>query len=115
LTTEVVLAARTLEQTGKRYFAQSNEEKDKNKDVDNGNVGYVRIDGLREYIKLRPTDPEQLWPTLPSFKSAFDSFYNTNKAIVWNCFVGLAHHLEELDGRVLLKPEELGMPKTCFI
>jgi hypothetical protein len=35
-----------------KYFALSQEEKDKNKDPDNLNLGYVLVKGIREYLKV---------------------------------------------------------------
>lgn len=35
-----------------QYFQQPQEEKDKNKDPNNHNLGYVLVKNIREYIKV---------------------------------------------------------------
>jgi len=76
------------------------------------NLGYVRVEGVREYLKLRITDDAKLWPQLPErFKECFEEVFNDIKEISWNCFVALAsddrreekEEKEEKEERVISK------------
>lgn len=71
-------AARSLEAIAWKYFAQEDSAKDSNSGRDRSNLGYIRVVGTREFIKLRPSDETQLWPSaeaLPSFAETYGEFY----------------------------------------
>jgi hypothetical protein len=72
-------AAKNLEQIAWKYFAQADEIKDCNSGADRSNLGYIRVKGTREFIKLRPSDESQLWPNkaaLPEFEQIYRDFYD---------------------------------------
>lgn len=91
------------------YFTHSLEEKQKNAEKDNNNLGYVKGD-FREYIKvsledrpflmfqLRPTDPEELWPCEGDekpFKSAYENMFGEYSAFAFKIFELLATYIDE--------------------
>jgi len=70
------------------YLSQSLLIKEQNKSpLLNANVGYVHIPDIREYIKLRPSDPLSLWPQYPdSFEKSFLQFHKEYSKIAIRCF-----------------------------
>jgi len=73
------------------YFSQQQEAKDANKDENNFNIGYVKVTGIREYIKLRKGDPENLWPKEPpDMKDHWISVLDSLKDIAWKIFTSLS-------------------------
>jgi len=72
-------------------------------DKDNNNIGYVSIGDIREYIKLRSTDPEELWPTHPeNFKEIFDNFNEIYSKFAFATFEALASSIDLEDGLPLI-------------
>jgi len=54
------------------------------------NLGYVSVK-VREYIKLRLSDPAELWPTQPDdFTDTFKNVFNKMKELTWCVFLGVA-------------------------
>jgi len=73
------------------YFGQPSDVKTLNKDTDGVNIGYINITGVREYIKLRASDEEKLWPkNPPTFKQNWLNLFNLLKPIAWKCFLSVA-------------------------
>jgi len=57
------------------------------------NLGYVLVPGVREYLKLRKSDTENLWPTSPpNLKDHWISVLNDLKDISWNIFKSLSDY-----------------------
>eukprot|EP01124_Arcella_intermedia_P029472 TRINITY_DN6228_c0_g2_i1.p1 TRINITY_DN6228_c0_g2~~TRINITY_DN6228_c0_g2_i1.p1 ORF type:complete len:309 (+),score=102.48 TRINITY_DN6228_c0_g2_i1:23-949(+) len=85
-----------LSQVGLEYLAQELEVKKVNSDPDGNNLGYVHIPGVREYIKLRTTDPSSSWPTHPpQFQEVFKKFFDTYAEIAFASFDLLAAFEED--------------------
>jgi len=75
------------------YFAQPMEVKEMNKDKDGNNLGYVEVPNVREYIKLRPSDPLSFWPTKPeTFHENWTNVFSSLLKISWKCFLAVAQH-----------------------
>jgi len=79
---KVVLSCAEYSEIALRYLEQKQEGKNGNIDPDKNNLGYVKISDVREYIKLRPEDPESLWPQnnhnfteAEQFKDAYQRFF----------------------------------------
>jgi len=71
-------------------------KKIKNKDEMKQNIGYIHITGIREYIKLRPSDEENYWPRKPEgFRAIFDNFFISYKNIANTCLEILSNFVEE--------------------
>lgn len=71
-------AAKNLEAAASSYFKLPQEEKDKNNGADGNNLGYIKVSGIREFIKVRPSDSSYLWPSeqlVPEFKGVYSDFY----------------------------------------
>lgn len=64
------------------FFALPQEEKDKCRHPDADNMGYVLIRGVREFIKVRKTDPDHLWPPAAEFRAAFGRFFELHLPVV---------------------------------
>jgi len=107
---ETLETSEALEQKSLEFFKLANDEKMKNGDAMNNNVGYVLITGVREYIKLRPFDPPELWPQAPAdFKTAYDSFFASHSKVAFSCFETLAHYIDQSDPtkKPLLNKDEI--------
>jgi len=87
-------ASEKLRQVAMEYLSQDLTIKLNNMDPDKNNIGYVHIPGTREYIKLRPNDPEQLWPSSPEFRSAFQNFFNLYSQLAFTVFDILSHYAD---------------------
>lgn len=84
------------------YFKLDMSEKEKSKTVDRTNMGYIHVPSIREYLKLRPFEPE-LWPdNPPSLKKAFQNAFDSLKTIAWETFLCVADY----------EGHQLGDPKT---
>jgi len=104
----VIQSSEKLSEVSFQYLAQDMELKKSNIEKDKNNIGYVNIPGVREYIKLRPTDPEDLWPTYPTdFKEAYNAFFHIYSQIAFNSFDLLANYVEEGKSDPLIKPEHV--------
>jgi isopenicillin N synthase-like dioxygenase len=91
----VVMISEKLTQVSSAYLAQDLDTKKKNLEKDGNNLGFVHINNVREYIKLRPSDAEYLWPTYPpDFKSVFDEFFKIYSQIAFSSFDILAEFVE---------------------
>jgi len=90
------------------YFDQSQEIKNKNLEKDKNNLGYVHIKGVREYLKLRPSDPPELWPTHPDdFTNTFVSFFETYAQIAINSFQLISNYRDPVDNEPLIPPDKV--------
>eukprot|EP01122_Echinamoeba_exundans_P012382 TRINITY_DN5153_c0_g1_i2.p1 TRINITY_DN5153_c0_g1~~TRINITY_DN5153_c0_g1_i2.p1 ORF type:complete len:334 (-),score=58.15 TRINITY_DN5153_c0_g1_i2:21-884(-) len=90
---QTTLAAKNLENIAWKYFAQPDDVKDRNSGADRSNLGYIRVKGTREFIKLRPSDETRLWPNkeaLPDFEQIYRDFYQRMFTLVWSAFRTLA-------------------------
>jgi len=98
-----------LTQAALQYLHQDMDIKDKNKDPQGNNFGYVDIPGIREYIKLRPKDPPDWWPQHPShFESAFTAFHEKYSQISLKCFKILSEwvDVDEPEPQRLIRKED---------
>jgi isopenicillin N synthase-like dioxygenase len=81
---------KTLFEDRDTFFNSSSDVKAVSKAPDLTNMGYILIPKIREYIKLRPFEPE-LWPNdPPTFKTSFDNVFQILKAIAWETFLSVA-------------------------
>jgi len=78
------------------YLNQPLSIKEKNiSPIENSNVGYVHIPGVREYMKLHPLSSESLWPEHPdTFKTTFSQFHKSYTQIALTCFHILANWID---------------------
>jgi len=96
-----------LSEVAFEYFTQESDIKNLNLEKDKNNIGYVLIPGVREYMKLRPTDPTELWPSHPlDFKLAFDNFFETYAQIAFTSFYLIAEYQAE-DNQPLITPDRV--------
>jgi len=84
----------TLHKDRVEYFAQ---EQDKKMDncINNGrnNIGYVKGGNSREYIMVRISDGEDVWPKYPPLLSRnLKDVYSILHEIAWNVFDAVAHY-----------------------
>jgi len=84
------------------YFNLPRDVKEMNKEDDGivrYNLGYVSVEGVREYLKLRPNDPEKLWPKNPStFAHNWHSLFDDLKEIGWKLFLQVAKYNDGSSG-----------------
>jgi len=98
--------------TDKFFNETSFEEKKNMMEPDRNNLGYVHVQSVREYIKLRTTDPPNLWPKSEEFKQIFNEFFETFYKIAEATFVGFSNHFEEEKEDVLIPEENLDAIKS---
>jgi len=84
-------ASEKLRQVALDYLAQDMSQKIKNEGPDKINVGYINVPNIREYIKLRPTDAEALWPKTAEFKPSFNNFFAVYSKLAFTVFDIVAH------------------------
>jgi len=96
---KIVASAKAFGAVAQEYLEQPDQGKEQNKDPDHNNLGYVKISAIREYIKLRQTDPEQYWPTdnehfqrSELFKNCFDNFFNGYLSLALTSFEILSQY-----------------------
>jgi len=87
------------------FFALDEDLKATCKDKDNNNIGYVNVN-VREYIKLRPGDPDDLWPSIESFRTAYETFYTMYFKLAVTLFQIFAEYNENSTGKCLIEPEK---------
>eukprot|EP01130_Rhizamoeba_saxonica_P003715 TRINITY_DN1545_c0_g1_i2.p1 TRINITY_DN1545_c0_g1~~TRINITY_DN1545_c0_g1_i2.p1 ORF type:complete len:294 (-),score=54.18 TRINITY_DN1545_c0_g1_i2:43-924(-) len=87
----------TLKNSSISYFNLPDQEKQLNSHPQRENLGYINIESIREYIKLRPSDPDYLWPNDPQFTTNFHNLFDEMKSIVWSVFEELVNHIEETE------------------
>lgn len=100
------------------YFTKPLDEKKKNSDPDNNNLGYIKGDD-REYLKvcpylftltnqLRPFDTENFWPTeVPggdTFKRAYDKMFSEYSQFAFKAFELLSTYVDEGADKPLIDP-----------
>jgi hypothetical protein len=106
---EIKNASDRLTEVGLEYLNQELQIKERNIDPASGNVGYVNIPEIREYIKLRLKDPDHLWPQYPdNFKDIFYEFHKQYTKIAKNCFVFLSESVnaEEPHSKRLIRQDD---------
>jgi len=100
-------AFKEFERSLEEYFLQPADVKALNLDEDKNNLGYVTCGSIREYIKLRPTDTENLWPTMESFKPAYSAMFSQYLEMAFTAFKLLATYMDKEDAKqsTLIPPE----------
>jgi len=93
-----VEVSQKLSQVALEFLSQELATKKENTDPNNNNLGFVHIPTVREYIKLRPTDPDNFWPKHPiEFKPTFSAFFTLYSKLAFTVFDMLAHYVDPTD------------------
>jgi len=104
----VVAISEKLSEVAFQFLGQDLEIKKIHTEKDGNNLGFIHIPNVREYIKLRPFDPEELWPTYPpDFKESFNAFFEAYSKIAFNSFDLVAEYVEEGSRDPLIKPDHV--------
>jgi len=107
-TPSLVAISEKLTDVSFQFLGQELEVKKRHTDAIGNNLGFIHIPSVREYIKLRPSDPEELWPTYPpDFKDAFNAFFEAYSQIAFNSFDLLATYVDESSQDPLILPDHV--------
>jgi len=88
-----------------QFLSQDLDIKKKNMEKDGNNLGFVHIPRVREYIKLRPSDPDELWPSYPTdFKDTYNAFFSKYSEIAFSSFDILVEYVEQNSTEPLINP-----------
>jgi len=69
------------------------------------NIGYIKIDDIREYLKLKQTNPIFENSTQPSLCTPFSTIFSLLLSTAWNSFLGIHSYLQKLhESNSKLKP-----------
>jgi len=98
------------------YFEQSQDVKQLNIAPDGNNMGYIKVGNTREYIKLRISDPEELWPKHPpTIRNNWTNVHTYLKDISWKCFLAISNYEEsKLNDETLEAIEEFVQIKSSI-
>jgi len=87
---EIYNSLEQLNQDMATFFSLEQTQKNKFVDEMGQNLGYVFVKGIREYLKLRISDPDSMWPQDPPLlKEHFLTVFNALKTVAWSCFESL--------------------------
>jgi len=78
---------------GGKFLSQDAEKKNEHLDSKNEGMGYVDIEGIRDFIKLRVTgDRQNQFPSHPpDFKEKFSTAHSLLANIAWTLYLELVH------------------------
>jgi len=70
------------------------------------NEGYLLVEGVKEYLKLRIVDDISVFPTTPEhFHQSFEAVFHLFESILHVCFRSVATHVNQSTGKPFLSPE----------